>query len=124
MTTAGFKAELLATLREEMVGIFKTELKTAMSDNFAQVKSELQGVKTELNANMAAIRSEVDVLKVTVIDMEGSLSSCTDDVVSLKSKVDKLSAQVVTLDSRCEDLEARSRRNNIRIIRLGCLQSK
>ena len=100
MTSAAFKAELLAALREEMVGIFETELKTAMSDNFAKVKSELQSVKTELNANMATILSEVDVLKVTVIDMEGSLSSCTDDVVSLKSKVDKLSAQVVTLDSR------------------------
>ncbi|KAL7390497.1 hypothetical protein ABVT39_022275 [Epinephelus coioides] len=118
MTSAGFNAELLAALREEMVGIFKTELKTAMTDNFTQVKSELQSVKTELNASMAAVRSEVDVLKVTVIDMEGSLSSCTDDVVSLKSKVDKLSAQLVTLDSRCEDLEARSRRNNIRIIGL------
>ncbi len=75
-------------------------------------------MKMELNANMAAIRSEVDVLKLTVINMEGSLSSCTDNVVSLKSKVDKLSAQVVALDGRCEDLEARSRRNNIRIIGL------
>lgn len=44
--------------------------------------------------------------------------TCTDDVGSLQSKVDKLSAQLVTLDSRCEYLEARSRRNNIRIIGL------
>lgn len=81
-----------------MVGIFKSELKTAMTDNFTQVKSELQSVKMELNANIAAIQSEVDVLRLTVTDMEGSLSSCTDDVVSLKSKVDELLAQVVTLD--------------------------
>ena len=67
---------------------------------------------------MAAIRSEVDVLKVTVTDMEGSLSTCTDDVLSLQSKVVKLSTQLVTLDSKCEELEARSRRNNIRIIGL------
>lgn len=118
IASADFKAELLAALREEMVGIFKTELETALTNNFTQIKSELQSVKTELKADMAAIWSEVEVLKVTVNDMEGPLSTCTDDVVSLKSKVDKLSAQLVTLDSRCEDLEARSRRNNIRIIGL------
>lgn len=118
LASPDFKAELLAALRNEVVGIFKTELETAMTNNFTQIKSELQSVKMELNASMAAIRTEVDVLKVTVTDMEGSLSTCTDDVVSLQSKVDKLSAQLVTLDNRCEDLEARSRRNNVRIIGL------
>lgn len=118
MTSADFKAELLAALREEMVGIFKTELNTAMTNNLTQIKSELQNVKMELNANMAAVKSEVDVLRGTVNEMEVSLSTYTDDVVSLKSKVDNLSAQLVALDSRCEDLEARSRRNNVRIIGL------
>lgn len=50
MTSADFKAELLAALREEMADIFKAEMKTAMADNFNQVKSELQSVRTELNA--------------------------------------------------------------------------
>lgn len=118
MTSADFKAELLATLQEEMADIFKVELKTAMSDNFNQVKSDLQSVSTKLNANMAAIQSDVDVLRQTVVDMEGSLSSCTDNVVSLKSKADTLLAQVAALDSKCEDRESRSRGNNIRIIGL------
>ncbi|KAJ8281002.1 hypothetical protein GJAV_G00062190 [Gymnothorax javanicus] len=118
LISADFKAELLAALREEMVGIFRTELETAMTNNLTQIKSELQSVKTELNDSMAAIKSEMEVLRVTVNDMEGSLLTCTDDVVSLKSKVDKLSAQLVTLDSKCEDLEARSHRNNIKIIGL------
>lgn len=83
IASADFKAELLAALREEMVGIFKTELETALTNNFTQIKSELQSVKTELKADMAAIWSEVEVLKVTVNDMEGPLSTCTDDVVSL-----------------------------------------
>ncbi|XP_053193368.1 tumor necrosis factor alpha-induced protein 2-like [Scomber japonicus] len=64
---------------------------------------------------MVAIRSEVDVLNVTVTDREGSLSTYNDDVVSLKHKVDKLPAQLVTLDSKCE---ARSHHNNIWIIGL------
>lgn len=100
------------------MGIFKSELETALTNNLTQIKSELHSVKTELSASITAIRSEVDALKVTVADMEGPLSSCTDEVVSLKSNLDRLSTQVLALDSRCEDLESRSRRNNIRIIGL------
>uniref|UniRef100_A0A087YPS9 L1 transposable element RRM domain-containing protein n=1 Tax=Poecilia formosa TaxID=48698 RepID=A0A087YPS9_POEFO len=113
-----FKAELLTALREEMAGIFKTQLETALTNNLIQIKLELHGVKTELSASITAIRSEVDALKVTVAEMDGPLSSCTDDVVSLKSDLDRLSAQVLVLDRKCEDLESRSRRNNIRIIGL------
>lgn len=71
MASADFKVELLAALQEEMVGIFKMDLETTMTNNFTQIKSELQSVKTELKANMAAIWSEVGVLKITVNDMEG-----------------------------------------------------
>lgn len=48
--------------------------------------------------------------------MEVSLSACTDDIVTLQSKVGNLSAELVKLENKCEDLEARSRRHNIRII--------
>uniref|UniRef100_A0A3B5PZ48 L1 transposable element RRM domain-containing protein n=1 Tax=Xiphophorus maculatus TaxID=8083 RepID=A0A3B5PZ48_XIPMA len=113
-----FKAEFLIALRAEMVDIFKTELETALTNNLTQIKSELHGVKTELSASIAAIRSEMDALRATVADMEGPLSSCTDDLVSLKSNLDRLSAQVLALDSKCEDFETRSRRNDIRIIGL------
>lgn len=88
ITSEDFKVDLLAALQEEMVGPFRTELETAMTNNLTQIKSELHAVKTELNANMVAIKSEVDVLKVS--DMQGSLSTCTDYMVSLKSKVERL----------------------------------
>uniref|UniRef100_A0A096LVD8 L1 transposable element RRM domain-containing protein n=1 Tax=Poecilia formosa TaxID=48698 RepID=A0A096LVD8_POEFO len=113
-----FKAELLTPLREEMAGIFKTQLEMALTNNLIQIKLELHGVKTELSASITAIRSEVDALKVTVADMDGQLSSRTDDVVSLKSDLVRLSAQVLALNRKYEDLESRSRRNNIRIIGL------
>ena len=45
MTSSDFKAELLAALRDEVVGIFKAELETVLMNNFAQIKSELQSVK-------------------------------------------------------------------------------
>lgn len=111
-----FKTELLAALRDEMGGLFKSELHSAMTENLSSIKSELQTVKAELSANIAAINTEVNELRGTVSDMEGSLSACTDDIVSLQSKVDKLSTQLIAVENKCEDLEARSRRNNIRIL--------
>lgn len=71
MASPDFKAELLARLRDEVVGIFNTELDTAMTINFTQIKSVLQSVKMELNAKIAAILVEVNMLKITVTDMEG-----------------------------------------------------
>lgn len=119
LASADFKAELLVALREEMVGIFKSELQMAMTENLSKIKSELQSVKTELTANLAATKSDVGELRGTVIEMEESLSTCTDDVAYLKSKVESLSNKVLALENKCEDLEGRSRRNNIRIIGLS-----
>lgn len=69
-----------------------------MTNNLIQIKYELQCVNAELKANMAAITTEVDALKLNVKDVETSLSLCTDDVVSLKNKFDIPLAQVLTLD--------------------------
>lgn len=118
MATTDFKAELLAALREEMASIFKAELQVAMTQNLSQIKSELQNVKTELTASLAATKSDVGELRLTVTEMEGSLSICTDDVVALKNTVEKLSSRVSTLENKCDDLEGRSRRNNVRILGL------
>lgn len=55
---------------------------------------------------MVLMQSDMLTLKSMVKDMEQSLSTCSDDIKVLQEKVEE----------KCEDLEARSRRNNIRII--------
>lgn len=102
-------ADLLAALRTEMSGLFRAELQVAMSETLSQIKSEMQGLKTELTASMAATRADVSELNQTVTGMEESLSNCTDEVGSLKSKVENLFTKVIALENRCEDLEGRSR---------------
>lgn len=100
-----------------MADIFKAKMKTAMADNFNQVKSKSQSVSTELNANMAAIPSDVDVqnCKLWLTRKARCRRALT---MWFLSKVETLLAQVAALDNKCEDLELRSRRNNIRIIGL------
>lgn len=47
--------------------------------------------------------------------MKDGLSTWSDEVASLQATVNSLQNQVVTLKDRCEDMEGRLRRSNIRI---------
>ncbi|CAL9697690.1 unnamed protein product [Knipowitschia caucasica] len=115
MASPDFKAELLAALRQEMTGIFKAELQTAMTLNVLEIKAELLLIKTELTTNLA----DVSELQDTGAEMESSLSLCTDDVETLKHTVERLSTKVLALENKCEDLEGRSRHNNVRNVGLS-----
>lgn len=110
------KLELLASLRQDIADIFKTELRAALGDDLATIKSDLQSVKNQLASDKAASQAEFTTLKATVSEMGESLSTCTDEVVELKLRVERLTADYSKLEHKCEDLEARSRRNNVRII--------
>uniref|UniRef100_A0A8C5HK84 Transposase element L1Md-A101/L1Md-A102/L1Md-A2 n=1 Tax=Gouania willdenowi TaxID=441366 RepID=A0A8C5HK84_GOUWI len=114
--TTALKAELLVALRNEVVTVFRAELQAALSENLSSIKTELLALKTELSGSITSTQAEVAGLKVTVTEMEQSLSTCTDDIVVLKNKVDQLSKEYVKLENKCEDLESRARRQNIRII--------
>lgn len=76
----------------------------------------MQAVKLELTGSITKIQSEVRAMKDTVGEMESSLSTCTDNISTLQAKVERLSADLIRLDNKCNDLEARSRRNNIRLV--------
>ncbi|KAL6487663.1 hypothetical protein MHYP_G00042890 [Metynnis hypsauchen] len=86
---------------------------------------ETKAFRTEL---LASLREDIGVLsdhdycrashakEYNRREMEKSLSACTDDIVTLQREVAHLKAKSKLLENKCEDLEARSRRNNIRIV--------
>ncbi len=84
MVASDFKAELLSSLRNNMVAIIKTELQAALGENLSSLKTELQVVKFELSVSINTIQSDVRALKNTVRVMETSLATCTDDIVALQ----------------------------------------
>lgn len=55
-------------------------------------------------------------LKGTVGEMEHALTECSDDIAEMKTTIEHLTANVAKLENKCEDLESRSRRNNVRIV--------
>lgn len=111
MDVADLKAEILTELKMDIATLLR--LKAALAEDFENIKSELQAVKTELANNTAAIRSEVETMKTTVAHMEQGLSSCSDDVTTLLTKVGKLETEVDNLREKCLDMEGRMRRSNI-----------
>ncbi|KAI4885996.1 hypothetical protein NFI96_005747 [Prochilodus magdalenae] len=73
-------------------------------------------MKVEIIRDFTALKTEFTTLKSTVSDMEHSLTMCWGDVLALQSKVALLTKEVSALDAKCDDLESRSRRQNIRIV--------
>lgn len=114
--TAALKLELLTCLRQDIAEIFITELRAALGDDLSTIRADLQAVKTQLANDKATADAELASLKGTVGEVEVSLSSCTDDIVDLKCKYERLSSEFSKLENKCEDLESRSRRQNIRIV--------
>lgn len=113
---AALKLELLASLRKDIADIFKKELQETLGDALSTIKLDLQAVKTQLANDKAATDATVATLKGTVGEMEHALSGCTDDIAEMKTTIRCLTANLAKLENKCEDLESRSRRNNIRII--------
>ncbi|KAL7371806.1 hypothetical protein ABVT39_005465 [Epinephelus coioides] len=110
------KLELLADLRKDITNIFKSELRAALGEDLSTIKSELQVVKTQLSTDRAATHAELDALKSTMEEMQQALSGCTDDIATLQKENQSLKAELAKLDDKQEDLESRSRWNNIRIV--------
>lgn len=114
--TQSLKTEILTSLHKDLAEIFRSELRSMLCDDLATIKSEIQAVKAEFSNSMVLMQTDMSTLKSTVKDMEHSLSTCSDDITVLQEKVESLLAAVVKLEDKCEDLEARFHRNNIRII--------
>uniref|UniRef100_A0A3B4C811 Reverse transcriptase domain-containing protein n=1 Tax=Pygocentrus nattereri TaxID=42514 RepID=A0A3B4C811_PYGNA len=111
-----FKDELVAALRADFASIFKDEIRVVFESEISAIKQEMQDAKTEISNFKTDIRKDVEAMENTMEQMERGLSGCSDDVVALQRTVQQLSNQVAALEDKCEDLEGRSRRNNIRII--------
>lgn len=113
---AALELELLASLRKDIADIFKKELRDTLGDALSTIKFDLQAVKTQLASEKAATDATMSKLKGTVGEMEHALAECSDDIAEMKTTIKSLAANVAMLENKCEDLESRSRRNNIRIV--------
>lgn len=69
-------------------------------------------MRAEIANNATAMRSEMDKMKADIKDMEGGLSTRSDEMVATQNIVTSLKKQVENLKKKCDDLEGRMRRGN------------
>uniref|UniRef100_A0AAV2KW34 Transposase element L1Md-A101/L1Md-A102/L1Md-A2 n=1 Tax=Knipowitschia caucasica TaxID=637954 RepID=A0AAV2KW34_KNICA len=105
----------LQGLKQDICGTFDSKMDTLT----LTLRSEILSVKAELKANVNSIQTLVETQGATIKDLEVSATSCSDELTSLQASVCDLAEEVKQLQSKCEDLEGRSRRNNIRLIGLA-----
>uniref|UniRef100_A0A671URW1 L1 transposable element RRM domain-containing protein n=1 Tax=Sparus aurata TaxID=8175 RepID=A0A671URW1_SPAAU len=113
---AALKLVFLASLRKDIADIFKKKLQDTLGDALSTIKLDLQAVKTQLANDKAATDATMSKLTGTVGEMEHALTERSDDIAEMKTTTKCLTANVAKLENKCEDLESRSRRNNIRIV--------
>ncbi|KAK7879976.1 hypothetical protein WMY93_033354 [Mugilogobius chulae] len=99
------KLELLTSLKDDIAGIIKKEFQDALGPALSPIRA----ANKVADATLATLTS-------TVGDMETVLTECTGDITSMKDTIEHLTATVTKLEKKCEDLESRSRRNNIRTV--------
>ncbi|CAL1609954.1 unnamed protein product [Knipowitschia caucasica] len=109
------KADILASLRQDFSAIIKGEMREALRDNFESLKTQIEDVKTEIKNNTAALRAEVDQVKANVRSVEDHMSTMSDEMIQAQGQVSDLQAEVKRLKEKCEDMEGRMRRGNIRV---------
>lgn len=115
MDTTSIKADILSSLRKDISTAIREELKNTLADDFESIKRELMAVRSEIANNATAIYAELEHVKANVGAVEEGLSTWTDEVVSTQRTVKDHEKLVGDLREKCEDLEGRMRRGNIRI---------
>ncbi|KAG7504929.1 hypothetical protein JOB18_019734 [Solea senegalensis] len=81
-----------------------------------ELREELATTKKEIQISISTLEEATASHQKTITELEKSASLHSDDVTALQHQVTRLNSEVGKLTEKCEDLEGRSRRHNIRII--------
>lgn len=116
MDTEALKVDILSSLRSDISAAIKSELRNILAEEFGSLKSELKEVRAEIANGAAANRAEIEAVRNSVSSVEEGLSVWSGEVTALQTTVTELKTELAELRERCEDMEGRMRRCNIRIV--------
>ncbi|KAI4805918.1 hypothetical protein KUCAC02_010511 [Chaenocephalus aceratus] len=109
----------LETLRREMAQN-KKEICATIDSRIETVtenlKKEFSIMKGDTQTALAAIKATMLAHTEAIKEVEGAATQHSDDITRLQTEVARLTADTAKLSDKCEDLEGRSRRNNICMI--------
>lgn len=89
-------------------------MRTDIVSQFEQIVSG--AVKKEITAALGPLESKITAQSQTIANLEEAANSHDEQLTSLNATVAVLESRVESLSQKCEDLEGRSRLNNIRLV--------
>lgn len=107
-----------ADLLKSMMDSLKSDIFGKLDLLSSSLRSEITSVRNELKESIDPLQKKVEQHELTVQELERAATDHSGRITELEAAVSKLTAKVKHLDDRCEDLEGRSRRNNIRLVGL------
>ncbi|KAI4808750.1 hypothetical protein KUCAC02_000796 [Chaenocephalus aceratus] len=105
-----------AELLQSMMDSLKADIFGKVDSLSSSLCSEITSVRKELKESIGPLQAKVDQHGQTVLELERAATDHSGRVTELEATVSRLTAQAKHVDDWCEDLEGRSRRNNIRLV--------
>uniref|UniRef100_A0A3P9J1C5 L1 transposable element RRM domain-containing protein n=1 Tax=Oryzias latipes TaxID=8090 RepID=A0A3P9J1C5_ORYLA len=94
--------------------VMMENMRAGIVKEFEQIVSG--AVKKEITAALGPLEAKITAQNETIKSLEQSANDHDSQLTSLQATVASLTDRVGSLSQKCEDLEGRSRRNNIRVV--------
>ena len=101
----------VAQVKDDICATIDARIKTV----YTVLRDELATTKKEVQTSITALEETTASHGNTIKEIEKSATLHSDDITALQRQVTRLNSEVEKLTEKCEDLEGRSRRHNIRI---------
>lgn len=101
----------IQSLRQDVMA----KIEEKATAQLAVLQSQIGQIKTELLCAVEKVDKRVEATESRVSELEEEVSGRSDSFAAMEADVSGMKKELATLRDRCEDLEARSRRCNVRI---------
>lgn len=101
----------VAQIRDDICATLDSRIKTV----YTVIREELATAKKEMQTSIVILEETAATHGSTIKELEKSATFHSDEVTELRQQVTKLNSELGKLAEKCEDLEGRSRRHNVRI---------
>ena len=112
------EVHVMAAAQDHLGGVQDSLILQEIRNGNQALSSKLDAKTAEINQSISGLKVMLDTLNTCTTEAESRISTAEDQLVSLDSRVQKLSKENYFLLEKIDQLENYSRRNNIRVVNL------
>ncbi|XP_057681749.1 C-Jun-amino-terminal kinase-interacting protein 4 isoform X2 [Corythoichthys intestinalis] len=105
-----------AELLQSTIGALKMDLFDKIDSLSTNLRSEMSLMKGEFKTAVAGMHQKLEAQGATLAKLEQHATDNDARIMELEASVGSMLTKITHLEDKCEDMESRMRRNNIRLI--------